>query len=120
MGQESGKQASPFVCDGELLHELGGQIIEAEDGISSPKKDPKHAHAVFGRGRAGEAIELVAKDMTVLIGSVDPRARAIQMLPGRTGEASLHDLCTLLMEEVLIFDQQIPKLPSRDREADRV
>ena len=58
--------------------------------------------------------------MTVLILPIDPRSRAVEMLPRRAFEASLYHRCTLGVERLLIFDQQIRKLPSADLHAYRV
>ena len=87
--QQGGKQPSPLVSDGELFHELGSQIIVPEDGISTPLKDPKHTHAIFGGQCAVEGVERVGEHVTVLIVPIDPRPSAIKMLPRRAFETCL-------------------------------
>src|ERR1700692_30943 len=53
--------------------------------------------------------------MTLLLCAIDCGACTVEMLPGRTGEAGLNNVCTLSMELLLVLDQQARKLPRTDR-----
>ena len=84
MWQQSGKQASPLLCDSQLSHQGHREVIAPEDRISTSLKHPKHAHPIFGRQRTVSRVERIGQDMAVLILPIDPRPRAVKMVPGRT------------------------------------
>src|SRR5258708_1663924 len=55
--------------------------------------------------------------MRLLMGAIDCGASAVQMLPRGTGETRLHYVCTLSMELLLVFDEQVRELSRTDQQA---
>src|SRR6266446_870337 len=49
--------------------------------------------------------------------AVDPRARVVEMLPGATGKPRLVESVLLLVEDRLVFDQEVRHLPVRNLDA---
>jgi len=69
---------------------------------------------VLGGGGAVDRIQWIADDMAVPVLPIHARARVIQMLPGATGQPRLVEGVFLLVEEGLIFDQEVRHLAVRD------
>ena len=81
VGQQGGERAAPLLADSQLRQKFQGSLIEPEGGISSAQEHPKQTQSVFGRGGAVGCIQWVAQHMTVLILTVDPRPRTVEVLP---------------------------------------
>src|SRR5258708_20870989 len=58
--------------------------------------------------------------MTLLVFAIDSGARAVKVLPEGTGEARLHDVGTLRMELLLVFDKQVRELSCAHQHANRL
>ena len=120
VGQPCDDLLAPFGGYSQLFQKAQGQFIHPKGGIGSAQQNPKQTQAVFGCCGAVGRIERVAEHMTVLVLSIDPRPRAVEVLPWAPGEACSHHLRPLGMERLLIFDQQVGKLPGTHRHAKRV
>src|SRR5882757_2336743 len=105
----------PFpLLDVEALFATSAGLSLRLCGSPPPQQDPQIASSVFTSRGAVEAIEGVAEHMTVLIVPIDPRSRAVQMLPRRAGKTCLDHLPALRMEEILVFDQQVGEFSRTD------
>src|SRR5580765_1694524 len=80
-GQHTAQLVDPLAADIQLSQESCCHVIELEAGISSPQQDTQVASSVFAGSGTIEGIQLVAQDVTMLVGSIDSCPRTVQMLP---------------------------------------
>src|SRR5947209_9651318 len=58
--------------------------------------------------------------MTLLVLAVHSRPCAVEVLPGAASQSSAYHCCTLALERLLVFDQEIGKLSGTDVHANRM